>query len=312
MDSAFANRLRKNLRHLRKWAKREGLTAYRLYDRDIPEFPFVVEWYDGRIHLVEYPRRRTLREGLADAQREAALHTVSEVLEVPPEHLFTKTHQPKPWGRAQYGREGQGSERFTVEEQGLRFWVNLGDYLDTGLFLDHRNTRARVRQEARGQRFLNLFAYTGSFTVYAAAGGAKDTTTVDLSNPYLDWAADNLALNGLAGKQHEFIRADATHWMKDAAADGRKYDLAVLDPPSFSTSKRMAGTFNIQRDQVKLLGDALALLSPSGVLYFSTNYQGFQLTAHHKLKAHFEELTPGSLPEDFHRKDSHRCWRVTR
>lgn len=310
MESAFANRLRKNYRHLKKWAKREGLTAFRVYDRDIPEYPFVVEWYDGRVHLVEYPRRRAVREGVADAQREEAIQAVAEVMEVSPEHIHTKTHLPKAWGREQYGREGQGSERFTVEEQGLKFWVNLGDYLDTGLFLDHRLTRARVRAEASGKRFLNLFAYTGSFTVYAAAGGAKSTTTVDMSNTYLDWARENLALNGFTGPRHELIRADVVRWLQEAAAEGRKYDLAVLDPPSFSASKKMTGTFNVQRDQARLLRDMLALLAPEGVLYFSTNYQGFQLEAE-KVDANFEELTPRSIPEDFHRKDVHRCWRVT-
>jgi len=199
-----------------------------------------------------------------------------------------------------------------VEEQGLKFWVNLGEYLDTGLFLDHRVTRARVREEAKGKRFLNLFAYTGSFTVYAAAGGAKGTTTVDMSNTYLDWAAENLKLNGFAGPKHERIRADVTRWLEDAGREGRTYDLIVLDPPSFSASKKMSGTFNVQRDQLKLLRSTLALLAPSGILYFSTNYTGFQLEADEKLDADFEETTPRSIPEDFHRKDVHRCWRVTR
>jgi 23S rRNA (cytosine1962-C5)-methyltransferase len=311
-DSAFANRLRKNHRHLKKWAKREGLTAFRLYDRDIPEYPFVVDWYDGRVHLVEYPRKRAVREGLADEQRQEALRTVAEVLEVPPERIFTKTHLPKAWGREQYSRVGEHSERFVVEEQGLKFWVNLGEYLDTGLFLDHRVTRARVREEAKGKRFLNLFAYTGSFTVYAAAGGAKASTTVDMSNTYLDWAAENLKLNGFAAPRHELLRADVTRWLEDAGREGRTYELIVLDPPSFSASKKMSGTFNVQRDQVKLLRSTLALLDPSGVLYFSTNYTGFQLEADEKLDADFEETTPRSIPEDFHRKDVHRCWRVTR
>lgn len=311
IETPFANRLRKNLRHLRKWAKREGLTAFRVYDRDIPEYPFVVEWYDGRVHVVEYPRKRAVREGVAEQEREEALRAVVEVLEVPPERVYTKTHLPKAWGRTQYEREGHGSERFVVEEQGLKFWVNLGDYLDTGLFLDHRNTRARVREEAKGQRFLNLFAYTGSFSVYAAAGGAKSTTTVDLSNTYLDWAAENLKLNGFTGPQHQLIRSDVVRWLSQAASEGAKYDLVVLDPPSFSASKKMAGTFNVQRDQGRLLRDTLSLLSPRGVLYFSTNYTGFTLEPG-KLDASFEELTPRSIPEDFHRKDVHRCWRVTK
>jgi 23S rRNA (cytosine1962-C5)-methyltransferase len=183
----FENRLRKNARHFRKWAKTRGLTAFRVYDRDIPEYPYAVDLYGDRVHLVEYPRRRALKQGGLEEQRAEVLAAVSAVLEVPPEHVSVKTHLPQPWGRAQYGRQGEAGERLVVEEQGLKFWVNLGDYLDTGLFMDHRLTRARVRDEARGKRFLNLFCYTGAFTVYAAAGGAASTLSVDLSNTYLDW-----------------------------------------------------------------------------------------------------------------------------
>jgi 23S rRNA (cytosine1962-C5)-methyltransferase len=196
-----------------------------------------------------------------------------------------------------------------VEEQGLKFWVNLRDYLDTGLFLDHRLTRSRVCAEAAGKRFLNLFAYTGSFTVYAAAGGARSTTTVDLSNTYLDWAADNLALNGFRGAQHQLVRADAAPWIEEAGAQGERFDLIVLDPPSFSASK-MARRFDVQKDHVRLLTATLALLSDGGTLYFSTNFQGFQLDTARLTGTTIEELTPGSIPEDFHFKEVHRCWRL--
>lgn len=315
MDATFDNRLRKNAKHFFKWARRQGLTAFRVYDRDIPEWPFAVDWYDGRVQVLEYPRRRAIREGQAEVQREEVLAAVQRVLEVPPERIHTKTHLPKAWGKEQYEREGQQSEKFVVEENGLKFWVNLGEYLDTGLFMDHRNTRARVREEARGKRFLNLFAYTGAFTVYAAAGGAAATTTVDLSNTYLDWAQANLELNGLwspKGSKHELVRADAKQWLEDAAqGSSARYDLIVLDPPSFSASKKMTGTFNVQKDHVKLLTHAGALLSPKGVLYFSTNFLGFQLAQDKLRSLAFEELTPRSIPEDFHFKEIHRCWRVT-
>lgn len=313
MDHPFANRLRKNLRHFKKLAAREGLTAFRVYDREMPEHPFVVDWYAGRVHLVEFPRRRERREGGLD--REAAIACVCEVLQVPRERVHVKTHAPKSWGKEQYQREGEGSETFEVEEQGLSFWVNLGDYLDTGLFLDHRKTRARVRAEAKGKRFLNLFAYTGSFTVYAAAGGARSTTTVDLSNTYLEWAERNLALNGLAGPAHALVRADVLEWLHAEAQSSRRYDLVVLDPPSFSASKRMSGTFDVQRDQGKLLADAVGVLAPGGVLYFSTNFKGFELKPLRLapgVTAAVEELTPRSLPEDIQQKDIHRCWRITR
>jgi 23S rRNA (cytosine1962-C5)-methyltransferase len=309
-DGMFENRLRKNARHFRKWAQARGLTCFRVYDRDIPEYPYAVDVYGDRIHLVEYPRRRALKTGAVEQQREEVLASVSSVLETAPANIFVKTHTPQPWGRQQYERMGQGGERFVVEEQGLKFWVNLGDYLDTGLFMDHRLTRARVRAEARGKRFLNLFAYTGAFTVYAADGGAARTVTVDLSNTYLDWAEDNLALNGLAQAHHSLIRADVPAWLDAQRGEPDRYELIVCDPPSFSTSKRMSGSFNVQRDQARLLKALQAVLAPGGVLYFSTNFLGFTLNEAAVRGLQAEELTPGSLPEDFQRKEIHRCWRM--
>ena len=305
MSSAFADRLRKNARHLGRWAERAGLTAWRVYDRDIPEFPFVVERYGPAVHLVEYPRRAQRAAG-GHPEREAVFQTVVEVLEVGPEQVFTKTHAPQPWGRPRYGRLDHAGAEFEVQEGPMRFIVNLSDRLDTGLFLDHRNTRARVREESGGKRMLNLFAYTGSFSVAAATGGARSTTTVDLSATYLDWAGRNLALNGERGEQHALVRADCLRWMEEARA---QWDLVVLDPPAHSTSKAMRGDFNVQRDQRRLLERALALLAPGGVLYFSTNYKGFRFEPE-GLPARIEELTPRSLPPDFHQRDIHRCWRI--
>ncbi|PTL77857.1 class I SAM-dependent methyltransferase [Vitiosangium sp. GDMCC 1.1324] len=306
----FENRLRKNVRHFRKWAKSRGLTAFRVYDRDVPEYSYAVDLYGDRVHLVEYPRRRALKS--LEEQRTEVLAAVTAVLEVPPEHIHVKTHLPQPWGRSQYGRVGEGTERLVVEEQGLKFWVNLGDYLDTGLFMDHRVTRARVRDEARGKRFLNLFCYTGAFTVYAAAGGAARTLSVDLSNTYLDWAEENLALNGLSDPRHTLLRADAMAWVQaQRASPEETFELIVCDPPSFSTSKKMQGSFNVQRDHVRMLEGIRELLSPGGVLYFSTNFLGFELkdSAVRGYEG-VEELTPGSIPEDFQRKEIHRCWRM--
>lgn len=308
----FTNRLRKNLRHRTRWAAREQLTAYRLYDQDLPEFPFVVEWYAGRAHLVEFPRRKTLRTGRLEAERAAVVQAVAEVLELDERDIVTKTHLPHAWGRSQYGTTGQAARPFTVEEHGMVLEVELGARLDTGLYMDHRRTRARVRAESAGKRVLNLFAYTGSFTVAAGLGGAASTTTVDLSGPYLDWARRNLRHNGLTGGEHELIQADVLDWLSQAARERRRtWELIVLDPPPFSTSKQMRGDFRIQRDHPRLLNDALALLAPGGVLYFSTNFRGFELSAEKVPGGCFEELTPRSLPEDFHRRDSHRLWRVT-
>ena len=306
----FENRLRKNVKHFRKWARARGLTAYRVYDRDVPEYTYAVDVYADRVHLVEYPRRRALKS--LEEQRAEVLAAVTAVLEVPPERIHVKTHLPQPWGRSQYGRVGEGTERLVVEEQGLKFWVNLGDYLDTGLFMDHRLTRARVREEAKGRSFLNLFCYTGAFTVYAAAGGASRTLSVDLSNTYLDWAEENLALNGLSDPRHTLLRADAMAWVQDQRREPEQlFDLVVCDPPSFSTSKKMQGSFNVQRDHVRLLEGIRELLAPGGVLYFSTNFLGFELkdTAVRGYEG-MEELTPGSIPEDFQRQEIHRCWRM--
>jgi 23S rRNA (cytosine1962-C5)-methyltransferase len=309
VPTAFRNRLAKNARHFSRWAERQHLTAYRVYDRDVPDFPYVVERYGSRVHLVEYPRR-SARGERGDALREAVFQDVVEVLKVAPEHVFTKTHLPKAWGRAQYARLATSGEEFVVEEQGLRFYVNLADRLNTGLFLDHRRTRARVRDDVRGKRFLNLFAYSGAFTVYAAAGGARSSTSVDLSNTSLEWMARNLALNSLQAPAHALVRADALHWLAEAALGPERWDVIWLDPPPFSTSKGMRGTFDIQRDHLRILRDALAVLAPSGKLYFSTNYRHFQLDARAAALGAFEELTPGILPPDVQRKDVLRAWQV--
>jgi 23S rRNA (cytosine1962-C5)-methyltransferase len=305
MSSAFADRLRKNARHLGRWAARTGLTAWRVYDRDIPEYPFVVERYGPAVHLVEYPRRSQRAAG-GHPEREAVLGTVVEVLEVEPGLVFTKTHAPQPWGRPRDGRLSDAGVEFEVLEGPIRFLVNLSDRLDTGLFLDHRNTRARVREESPGKRVLNLFAYTGSFTVAAATGGARSTTSVDLSATYLGWAGRNLALNGVRGAGHDLVRADCLRWLDEARG---RWDLVVLDPPPHSTSKGMRGDFNVQRDHRRVLAAVLGLLAPGGVLYFSTNYKGFRLEPE-GLPARFEELTPRSIPPDFHQRDVHRCWRI--
>src|SRR5512147_1114720 len=213
MSSAFRDRLRKNARHLGRWAARNGLTAWRVYDRDIPDYPFVVERYGPAVHLVEYPRRAQRASG-GHPEREAVLAAVVEVLAVDPRLVFTKTHAPQPWGRPRDGRLSDAGAEFEVEEGPMRFLVNLSDRLDTGLFLDHRNTRVRVRAESGGKRMLNLFAYTGSFTVAAATGGAASTTSVDLSATYLDWARRNLVLNRMGQAQHVLVRADCLRWLE--------------------------------------------------------------------------------------------------
>lgn len=307
--SDFENRLRKNAKQRFKWAEREQVTAFRIYDLDMPEWPFAVDWYAGYAHVMEYPRRKQLRDGSIDEARAEVVRATAAALELPPQKIFTKTHEKRHWGRGQYERLGTTSTLVDVHEHGLTFECNLSDYLDTGLFLDHRVTRARVRQEAKGKRFLNLFAYTGAFTVHALAGGAAQTTTVDLSNTYCEWAERNFRLNGFVpGGQHRVIRADVLSWLEDAAVHPERrgageFELIVLDPPSFSSSKKMGRRFEVQRDHRWLVDRARSLLSKGGVLYFSTNFLGFELDAR------FDDAEPvSSLPGDF-RRSVHRCWR---
>ncbi|MCA9519311.1 MAG: class I SAM-dependent methyltransferase, partial [Myxococcales bacterium] len=221
----FGNRLKKRARHLGKWAKREGVTCFRVYEKDIPEIPLIVDRYDHAVCVSEFARRDDSRGG---AWVDAMAAAIEGALEVDSEAIYWK-QRARQRGSAQYQRIADTGERFPVAEGGHRFFVNLEDYLDTGLFLDHRQTRARVAAEAEGSDFLNLFAYTGAFTVYAATSGARSTTTVDLSNTYLDWTADNLALNGISGAQHRLERADVMRWLDEAPAG--RWDLVVLDPP---------------------------------------------------------------------------------
>ena len=311
--SDFENRLRKNAKQRFKWAEKEQVTAFRLYDLDMPEWPFAVDWYAGYAHVMEYPRRKQLRDGSIDEARAEVVRATTAALELPTSKIFTKTHEKRPWGQGQYERLPPGASTIVnVKEHGLTFECNLSDYLDTGLFLDHRVTRARVRKEAQGKRFLNLFAYTGSFTVHAAAGGAKTTTTVDLSNTYCDWAERNLRLNGIKVTSphpdplpkgeggNRIIRDDVLAWIEKAKG---QFDLIVLDPPSFSSSKKMGRRFEVQRDHRWLVEKARSLLSHQGALYFSTNFLTFELDAKFR---DAEELD--SLPGDF-RRGVHRCWR---
>ncbi len=308
MPFEFENRLKKNAKHRFTWAKKQGLTAFRLYDLDMPEWPVAVDWYAGLVHVMEYPSRRKLREGV-DAMRTEVRRSLSAALHVEDSEIFLKAHEPKAWGSEQYDKVSATSKIVVVEENGLKFECNLSDYLDTGLFLDHRQTRAMVKKAAKGQRVLNLFAYTGSFSVNARAGGAAQTTTVDLSKTYCEWASRNFALNGFddlgpAGADHQIIRDDVLAWLQNTREE---FDLIVLDPPSISTSKKMGRRFEVQRDHRWLVETAGSLLSAGGTLYFSTNYLEFELD---ESLPESVELTPKSIPEDF-RRTVHRCWRFT-
>jgi len=305
---ALANRLRKNARHLGRWARREGLEAWRVYDRDMPEFPYAVDRYGRWLHVQLFEGKRPF----SDADIGAHLAAIADALEVDPAYCAFKLRR-RQRGTSQYEKLDTRGESFVVAERGLRFEVNLTAYLDTGLFLDHRDTRAQVGAAAAGARFLNLFAYTGSFTVYAAAGGASSTLTLDMSQTYQEWTRRNLALNGFDdGARHRLLRTDVTAWLESAVRETARYDVIVLDPPSFSNSKRMRASFDVQRDQVPLVSHSAALLTPGGRLYFSNNRQGFRLDAALERDWRCEEITTRTLPEDFKRRQPHRCWLITR
>ena len=306
--AALANRLRKNARHLARWARREDLDAWRVYDRDIPEFPYAVDRYGDWLCVQLFEGKRPL----SDADIGAHLAVMAEALEVAPARVALKLRR-RQRGSSQYEKLDADGPSFTVRERGRVFEVNLLRYLDTGLFLDHRATRALVGAEAAGRRMLNLFAYTGSFTVYAATGGARETVTVDMSHTYQAWTARNLALNGIADDaRHRLVTADVTAWLAASAWRRERYDLIVLDPPSFSNSKRMHDSFDVQRDHPDLLAATLRLLAPGGTLYFSNNRQGFRLAPEVEALARFEDITARTVSEDFHRRTPHRCWRVRR
>jgi 23S rRNA (guanine2445-N2)-methyltransferase / 23S rRNA (guanine2069-N7)-methyltransferase len=311
----FANRLRKNLRELGKWAKREGVSCYRVYDADMKEYALAIDLYhtvagERLVHVQEYAAPETVDVARATARRRAALAVLPATLEVPVERVYFKMRQRQKGG-GQYEKLDARGEFHEVEEYGCRLLVNLVDYLDTGLFLDHRLTRRWVQENAKGKRFLNLFAYTGSATVHAARGGASATTTVDMSQTYLDWAGRNLALNGIKGPAHRLVRADARVWLDEAPRSA--FDLVFLDPPTFSRSARMEGTFDVLRDHVPLIESALRALAPGGTLLFSTNHQRFKLDTAALAGLEIEDLSAATLPKDFARHPRiHRCWRIQR
>ena len=301
-------RLRKNRRRLSSWISKVDTDCYRLYDRDIPEIPLTVDWYDGRLYLCSYKHSDREGEEFASRWLGAMGAAVAEVLGVEPSAVYTRMRERKPGGE-QYDRLAEERTRFVVHEAGLKFWVNLSDYLDTGLFLDHRNARRWVREQAQGARVLNLFAYTGSFSVYAAAGGARETLTVDLSARYLRWAEENMKLNGFVGPEHSFLRKDAVGLLEsNSALIGRDFDLVVVDPPTISKSKRMEGSFDVQRDHGRLLQAALGVCRPRGMVFFSTNFRGFKLDEKASEWGEVEEITDSTLPHEFRNRKIHRSF----
>ena len=305
----FANRLQKNIKKIEKWAKQQGLDAYRLYDADLPEYNLAVDRYADHIVVQEYAAPKNIDENKARQRLLDAVNATLQVTGIETNKLILKVRQ-KQKGTNQYEKLANKGEYFYVNEYGAKLWVNLTDYLDTGLFLDHRLTRRMLGEMAQGKDFLNLFAYTGSATVHAALGKAKSTTTVDMSNTYLNWAEQNLLLNDIEGKHHKLIQADCLQWLEKC---DRQFDLIFVDPPTFSNSKRMEDSWDVQRDHIKLMKNLKRILRPNGTIVFSNNKRGFKMdfAKLEEVGLSAVEISHKTLPLDFERnKQIHNCWLV--
>ncbi|WP_090276278.1 bifunctional 23S rRNA (guanine(2069)-N(7))-methyltransferase RlmK/23S rRNA (guanine(2445)-N(2))-methyltransferase RlmL [Halopseudomonas litoralis] len=304
----FANRLKKNLKTLGKWARQQQISCYRLYDADMPEFAVAIDVYGDWAHVQEYAAPASISEDKAQARLQDVLVALPQVLGIPVSQVVLKQRQRQA-GKQQYQRMDRRGQFMTVNEGQVKLLVNLTDYLDTGLFLDHRPIRLRIAEEARGKRFLNLFCYTASATVHAAVGGARKTTSVDLSKTYLDWARRNLSLNGLSDL-HQLVQDDVMKWLEQ---DRGEYELIFIDPPTFSNSKRLDDVFDVQRDHVQLLDMAMARLAPGGVVYFSNNFRRFRLDSALAEKYQVEDISAQTLDKDFQRNTRiHRTWKLMR
>jgi 23S rRNA (cytosine1962-C5)-methyltransferase len=309
--TAFRHRLQKVWKHYSKLARRQEIQCFRFYDHDLPEAPFAIDWYDGVAHAAEYKRRHGMDDEAHAAWLEEAGSVIAAVLDIGPEHIFMKMRQRKAGRQGQYEKFDEERIERIVPEGGLRFIINLTDYLDTGLFLDHRITRSLVREDAKGLRALNLFCYTGSFSVYAAHGGASEVTSVDMSRTYINWAKRNMQYNKLYKPEaHDFIQADVLDWLRDVPKD--RYDLIICDPPTFSNSKRMEREWDVQRDHAALLKSLLRILTDGGKLYFSNNYRGFQLDRDAVPATVVRDITGATTPFDFAGKLHRSCYLIQR
>ncbi len=304
----LVNRLHKNLKHLRKWLKKEEINCYRAYNADLPEYAVAIDVYGTNIHIQEYQAPKTIEIAKAAERLQDVFAVVEEVFQASRDKIFYKKRMRQK-GKTQYEKQEDQYQFFTVEEGGHKFLTNYVDYLDTGLFIDHRITRSIIQQQAKGKHFLNLFAYTGSATVYAAAGGAQSTTTIDMSNTYLDWAKRNMRINGYNQSSHQFVRADCIDWLQKI--HNESYGLIFIDPPTFSNSKKMEDVFDVQRDHVQIIKDAANLLDDDGLMIFSNNYRGFKLDKSLETDFKVKNITAQTIPKDFERTPKfHQCWMI--
>ncbi len=305
----FENRLLKVYKHKCKHAKRLNVSCWRVYDHDLPEFPFCIELYDDKVYLAEYLRKHGMTDEKHEAWLEECIVVVCKILGTANENVFIKQRKRMHHRNQQYEKLDAVKDFFTVEENGLKFLVNLTDYLDTGLFLDHRTTRQIFKQESENKRVLNLFCYTGSFSVYAAAGNAKSVTSVDLSKTYLNWAEENFKENKFPDiKKYHFIHEDVKQYLKTLQPDS--FDLVIMDPPTFSNSKRMKDFLDIQRDHAELLNDVLKATNKNGIVYFSTNFTKFILEKEKIMATEIKDITKATTPFDFEGKLKRWCYKI--
>lgn len=306
----FANRILKRFKHLKKWAKREDIDCFRIYNKDIPEVPLSVDWYSGYLHIFLYERPYEKSDAEESEWLETMKSAAAESLGIPHAKVFTKMRK-RQRGDDQYEKIGERKFEIEIREGPCRFLVNLSDYLDSGLFLDHRITRTMIREQSKNARFLNLFCYTGSFSVHALSGGAESAVSVDLSNTYLDWARRNCALNGYPeGPSCRFVRNDARAFLRGEAKAGSKYDIIVLDPPTFSNSKMARDDFDVNRDWPQIVRESCAVLASGGTLYFSTNSRRFKMDPALADFAAIEDITEKTIPPDFKNTKIHQCFRI--
>lgn len=306
---SLVNRLKKNLKRLKGWVQQTGVTCYRIYDADLLEYAVSIDRYEDWVQVKEYDRPDEIPPLIAEQRLHGAVLAVQEVLGVPPEAIFVKQRRRRK-AFDQYSRLHTSEEMRIVHEGGLSFWVNPVDYLDNGLFLDHRPMRALVGQKAKGRQFLNLFCYTGAATVHAVAGGASSSLSVDLSGRYLDWAWNNLEANGLNGPPHRFLETDVLQWLPTCR---ERFDLIFVDPPTFSNSKEMRYDFDVQRDHARLLSHCLSVLAPGGEILFSNNFKRFKLDLQTLPELEVEDLSQASIPPDFSRTPRiHKAWKIQR
>lgn len=304
MTEMFKNRLIKMYKHFGKWARKQQIECFRIYDCDIPQFPFIIDKYGQNIYVSIYEKKNADENNIQQLI-DSCTDIISNVIDVKPQNIFIK-NRIRQKGNVQYTKLDDRKSEFLVKENDLEFIINLSDYVDTGLFMDHRQTRKLIQEISNEKKVLNLFAYTGSFSVYAAAGGAAETMTIDMNKTYIDWAKRNMKLNGFGGMNHKYLVENVLEWIKEPVE--KKYDIIILDPPTFSNSKKMYGTFEIQRDHEWLIRQTMRHLEKGGKLFFSNNYKKFKLETNTIEASNIKDITAMTTPPDFKDRIFRSCF----